>query len=220
MAVSFPLSALDWFGRLPIASMSLDPVESVVVDMSGLGEPITDDVAPMLWRGSVTLGRMLQAEADHASVMMDLLRPAGRLFWAFDKRRPAPAADPNGLILGASVPLIHSLPPGNRELTLSGLPAGYVLTRGDYLSFSFDGGRRALHRVADSTVVAASNGITPRIELSTLILPGAVVGTPVTLIRAPVAMMREPGSVETGETRARITDGFVFRFAQTLGRIA
>lgn len=219
MPIAYPLSAADWFGVLPIAGMTLDPIESVVTDLSGAGEPITDDVAPMLWKGAVTLGRMLSQEAAHASVMMDLLRPAGALFWAFDSRRPAPAADPDGLVLGTSVPTIQALPAGNRELALAGLPAGYVLTMGDLLGFAI-GGRAMLHRVAEPLVRADAAGVTPAFQLSTLIQPGAVIGTPVQLIRPAIACMRVPGSVVTGDTRNRITEGFTFQFSQTLAVIA
>ncbi len=219
MAIAYPLSATDWFGKLPISSMTMDPVESVVADMTGAGEPITDDVAPMLWKGTISLGRMLQAEAAHASVMMDLIRTSGALFWAFDARRPAPAADPRGMVLGTATPTIHALPSGNRSIALAGLPAGYVLSIGDYLGFAYGGGRRALHRVAELQVQAASNGITPAFEVSTLINPGAVVGAAVQLIRPAIPCMRVTGSVMTGETRGKITEGFTFQFSQSLGVI-
>ena len=219
MTISFPLSATDWFGALPIASMSLDPAENVVADMTGSGEPITDDVAPMLWRGTVTLGRMLRSEAAHASVMMDLIRPSGAMFWAFDVRRPSPAADPRGLILGTSVPTIHALPAGNRQIALAGLPAGYVLSLGDLLGFSYGSGRVALHRVAEPLVIANSSGVTPAFQLSTLIRPGAIVGAPVQLIRPAIPCLRVTGSVSTGETRATITEGFTFQFGQSLAVI-
>lgn len=217
--VTFPLSTTEWFGALPISSMAMDPVEHVVTDMSGSGEMLTDDVAPMLWEGSITLGRMLQDEAAHASTMMDLIRPAGRLFWVFDARRPRPKADPTGSILGAATPVIQSLPAGNREIALSGLPAGYQLVRGDYLGFSYAGGRRALHRVAALSVVANGAGVTPAFEVSTLIRPGAVTGTAVQLVRPAIPCIRKFGSVSTGETRARITEGFTFQFQQTLAVI-
>lgn len=217
--VSYPLSAVDWFGLLPISIMSLDPVENVVTDMNGRGEWLTDDVAPMLWRGEVTLGRMLSAEAAHASVMMDLIRPAGALFWAYDLRRPTPAADPGGVMLGTATPVVAGLPAQGRDLRLSGLPAGYVLRRGDYLGWSYDGGRQALHRIATDQVIADANGLTPIFEVTTLILPGLVLATPVQLIRPAVPMMREPGAISTGQARAQITEGFTFRFAQTLQRV-
>ena len=220
MAVTFPLAAADWFARLPIATMKLDPTENVVADMTGKGEWISDDVAPMLWQGEVTLGRMTRSEADHAQVMIDLIRPAGRLFWAYDTRRPAPLSDPMGAILGSAVPVISALAAGNRELALSGLPAGYILRRGDYLGFAYGGGRRALHRVADELVVANGSGVTPLFEVSTLILAGAQLGFPVQLIRPAIPVMRVPGSVDGGTSRHTITEGMKFRFGQTLAVIA
>ncbi|MBN2628943.1 MAG: hypothetical protein JXR75_00220 [Rhodobacteraceae bacterium] len=217
---TYPLDRDAWWGALPISSLMLDPVEHVISDMTGKGEPIDDDVAPMLWEGEVTLARMTQAEAAHASAMMDLLRPAGRLFWAYDRRRPAPAADPTGALLGAAVPVIASLPASGRELSLSALPAGYVLTRGDLIGWAYDGGRRALHRVLTSVVTANGAGTTPVFEVSTLIRPGVVLGAAVSLIRPSILARRIPGSVVTGTTRGTITEGFTFRFKQSLGQVA
>ncbi len=220
MAVTFPLAANDWFAALPIGAMQLDPVEHVVADMTGKGEWISDDVAPMLWQGEVTLGKMLAQEAAHASVMMDLIRPAGRMFWIYDTRRPAPKADPMGSILGSAAPFISTLAASRREMALSGLPAGYVLTRGDYLGFTYGGGRQALHRVASATVVANGSGVTPLFEVSTLIQPGAALTTPVQLIKPAIPVMRIPGTVKTGTTRSTVTEGFTFQFVQTLAVIA
>lgn len=219
MAITFPLAAAEWFAALPIAAMQLDPVEHVVADMTGKGEWISDDVAPMLWQGEVTLGKMLDTEAAHASVMMDLIRPAGRLFYVYDTRRPAPKSDPLGVILGASAPVISALAASRRELSLSGLPAGYVLSRGDYLAFSY-GGRRALHRIASDGVVANGAGGTPLFEVSTLIQPGATISTPVQLITPSIPVMRIPGSVTAGTSRRTVTDGLTFKFIQTLAVIA
>ena len=217
--ITFPLSATDWFGLLPIAAMALDPVEQTVDDLNGRGEWLTDDVAPMLWQGEVTLGRMLEAEAAHAAVMMDLIRPSGALFWAYDIRRPFPKADPTGSILGGASPVVYALPAGSREIRLSGLPAGYELRRGDYLGWTYDSGRWALHRVASSQVVASGTGITPAFDLNSVIRPGVTVGTAVQLIRPALPMMRIRGSISPGQTRAAITEGFTFRFSQTLQRI-
>lgn len=218
MAESFPLNSAEWFGALPVASMTLDPVENVVGDMTGAGEWITHEVAPALWQGEVTLGRMTPREAAHASVMLDLLRPPGRLFWLYDLRRPAPFADPTGRLLGANVPVLASVPIG-QTLTLTGLPVGYVLTRGDLLGFGYDGGRRALHRVVNSFVRADLTG-SATVDVSTTVRPGALAGAPVTLVKAAIPCLRVPGSISTGSTRATITEGVSFRFVQSLGVIA
>ena len=97
MAYSFPLSVTDFMRALPIAEISFDAPEQIEVNQTAGGEIITGDLGPMLWQGDVRLGTMTHAEASHADVMLDLLRPAGRMFYAYDTRRPAPLADPAGL---------------------------------------------------------------------------------------------------------------------------
>jgi hypothetical protein len=114
------------------------------------------------------------------------------------------------------VPVIASLSVDMRELALSGLPAGYRLTRGDYLGFAYGGGRRALHRVASELVTANGAGVTPLFEVSTLIQPGAMLGAAVQLIRAAIPVLRIPGTVKSGSTRHSLTEGFTFQFVQTL----
>lgn len=217
MAYSFPLSVTDFMRALPIAEISFDAPEQVEVNQTAGGEIITADLAPMLWQGDVRLGTMTHAEASHADVMLDLLRPAGRMFYAYDTRRPAPLADPSGLILGSTVPTIASLISGNRELTLAGLPAWYVLSRGDYLAFDYGTpSRRALHKVVTEQVQAGSTGTTGAIEVTPMIRPGASVGASVTLVRASCLARLVPNTVSKGQSIRTITRDASFRFIQSL----
>lgn len=217
MAYSFPLSVTDFMRALPIAEISFDTPEQVEVNQTAGGEIITADLAPMLWQGEVRLGTMTHVEASHADVMLDLLRPAGRMFYAYDTRRPAPLADPAGLILGATVPTIASLISGNRELTLAGLPAWYVLSRGDYLAFDYGSpARRALHKVVTEQVQAGSTGTTGAIEVTPMIRPGASIGASVTLVRASCLARLVPNTVSKGQSIRTITRDASFRFIQSL----
>lgn len=218
MAITFPLDSVEWFGALPIQTMRLDLVEQVVGDMTGRGEWLTDAVAPALWQGEVTLARMSEAERAHAAVMMDLILDGG-MFWAYDIRRPAPLADPRGVFLGGAVPALQAVGPG-RSIALNGLPARYVLSRGDYIRFARDGGRYALHRVAEARVVAGDDGVTPSFTLSHPVPAGTLAGTVVSLVRPAIPCIRIPGSMSAGSTRATITEGFTFRFTQTMAVIA
>lgn len=217
MAYSFPLSVADFMRALPIAEINFDTPEQVEVNQTAGGEIITGDLGPMLWQGDVRLGTMTHAEASHADVMLDLLRPAGRMFYAYDTRRPAPLADPAGLILGATVPTIDSLISGNREMTLAGLPAWYVLSRGDYLAFDYGSpSRRALHKVASEQVQASSAGLTPAFEVTPLLRPGATVGAAVTLIRPACLARIVPNTISKGQSIRTITRDAAFRFIQSL----
>lgn len=216
MVLSFPLPIDDFFARLPVAEMAFRAPPQVVINQTGGGEILAADIGPMLWTGNVTLGRMLGLETATPDVLLDLLGPAGRSFWAYDTRRPAPVADPQGLVLGLASPVIASLP-NAREMSLSGLPGWYVLTRGDYLAFDYGTpSRRALHRVVDTVVEANASGTTPAFEVTPMIRPGAITGAAVTLVRAACKARLIPGSVEKGITRNSVTEGMSFAFTQTL----
>lgn len=216
MAMTFPLSAAEFFSGLPISEITFHNPSNLTVDETAGGEALMAELGARLWKGHITLGKMLASEAQTPDVLLDVLDGVGRTFWAYDTRRPAPFADPGGLILGTATPTIASLP-NAREMTLSGLPSGYVLTRGDYLAFDYGTPtRRALHRVASAIVVASTAGVTPVFEVSTMIRSGATVGAAVSLVKASCKAFILPGQLERGTTRRTVTEGMAFGFSQTL----
>lgn len=217
MAYSFPLSTADFITALPIAEMMFDAPPAVQMDQTAGGEQLTSDRGPALWSGQISLVEMTQSENDLANAMLDILGPAGRSFYAFDSRRPAPLADPTGLVLGARVVTIASLNVNNRELALTGLPAWYLLSRGDYLAFDYGPSiRRALHRIVSVSAQASSAGTTPQFEVYPLIRPGAANGAVVTLIRAACKAELIRAKTNKGRSYQTITNGVSFAFVQTL----
>lgn len=215
MAFSYPLTLAQFMDYLPISEVSLAAPAQVEIAQTAGGEVLDWEIGPQLWRGHITLGRMTRDETRHPDVLLDLLSASGASFWAYDTRHPAPQMDPNGTILGAATPSIHTLPADARDLRLQGLPNGYNLRRGDYLSFDYSG-RRALHRVASVSVVTASTGITPSFQVIPPVRPGASVGAAVTLVRPTCKAKLLPGQVDKGRARSVITEGMQFHFIQTL----
>jgi hypothetical protein len=216
MALTFPLPVTAFMNILPVQRITFDTPEQIESSQTAAGEIMTADLAPMLWSGDITLGPMPPAESENVEAMLDILRVAGRSFYAYDTRRPAPRLDPFGTELSGYVPTIYSLPAGNRELQLQALPAGYTLSVGDYLAFDYGSpSRRALHRVVTGAVVGGS-GQTPAFEVSPMIRPGATVGTTVALIKAACKAVIVPGSISKGSTFKSITSDMSFRFIQTL----
>ena len=217
MALTFPLSISDFMGRLPISEATFEIPESLEVSETDGGDLLTAEIGTRLWRGEITLGKITRDEEADAATLIDVLRN-GRTFLAFDVRRPWPRADVNGTILGASSVQIAALETSNRELSLSGLPPGYELRRGDYLGFDYGANptRRALHKVVNLSVTASGGGVTPLIEVVPNIRQGAVVGTPVRLVRAYCTAIIVPGSVSPGASRRTLTEGTKFSWQQTL----
>lgn len=215
MALTFPLTIAQFFNLLPIEQITFDSPEQNEISQTGKGEMMVAELAPMLWAGEVRLGPMTNTESASLETLLDVLRPAGRTFYAYDPRRRFPIADPTGSILGAANPVIATLP-NTREMTISGLPANYVLTAGDYLAFTYNGTRRALHRMVTSAT-ASAGGVTPVFEVTPAIRAGAAVAAAVTLIRPSCKALLMPGSVSKGTSRQLITRDVTFRFQQTLG---
>ena len=213
MAFTFPLSTADFWDRLPIDQLIWDDPENVDTGMTGRGESISAELAPQLWQVSVTLGRCKPDEAAWIETMLSVLRTPGRSFLAHDHRRPYPQLDPSGVMIrGASVTIASV--PSRRELSLAGLPARYPLAVGDYLAFSYSGGRRALHRVVEP-VAANNSGVTPVFEVSPMMAPGATVGAAVALSRPACGFQIVKGSITPGPARSGWSEGTSFRIAQT-----
>lgn len=213
--LSFPLSHAAFLDRLPVGRMVYDLPEQVEISQTGGGEVYSADLAPRLWQGSVTLDGLEPAEEAEAMALIDVFRGAGRTALIYDLRRPWPQADRNGALLGGANPVIASLPANRRQLSLSGLPAGYQLRRGDYIGWDYLG-RRAVHKVVDSTVTASGAGTTGAIEVVPAIRAGVTVGAAVRLTKVSCRALIVPGSTSPGTTAGRRTDGVTFRWIQTL----
>lgn len=221
MAVTFPLSRAEFADLIDPAGMSFHLPASRELDIDGSGQVIDSNLGARLWRGSVTLVPKVHADAVAIETLLAILNTSGASVMLYDRRKPYPRLDPNGLILGATVPTILSLAVSNRELALTGLPAGYTLSRGDYLSFSYldvtGATRYALHAVVDVTVTADGTGVTPSFEVVPNIRPGAVITTPVTLAKPACKVVLMPNSLGAAMGQAgMVSSGQTFEFTQTL----
>jgi hypothetical protein len=216
MPLSFPLTTAQFMQNLRIMDVTFQSPEQLEVNSTAGGARPTARIGPTLWRGEVRIGTLLGAEVPEHEVMIQLLNSPLASFYVFDTRRPGPRQDRNGTVLGAATPGVLSLP-NNRELSLAGLPSGYVLKRGDYIAFDYGSApvRRALHTVVDATVTANGIGQTPLFEVYPPIRPGAL-ASGVTLIRPACKAKMVPGSFVQGNTSQTRNTGMQFRWEQVL----
>jgi hypothetical protein len=218
MAFSYPLTLATFADTLMVRDLTFHLPEVVQMTRTAGGEQLTADIGERLWQGRITLGRMTRAEVGSPEVLIDLLRQAGRSFLIYDRYRTNPLLDPAGTILGAASVTILALGGDARELSLAGLPAGYTLSAGDYLSFDYGSApvRRALHRVVPLTVVANGSGQTPIFEITPALRPGASAGAAVSLKKAWCKAVMVAGSINAATRESIMTDGLAFDFVQTL----
>lgn len=219
MALTYPLSTANFMDLLPVQSFTFTLPEQVIQSRTGQGEQLTADVAERLWTGKITLGRLKRNEAARPEVLIELIRQAGRSFMVYDLHRENPLTDPFGTILGASAVTILALGGDARELSLTGLPAGYTLSAGDHLSFSYTHlavTRQALHRVVTPTVTANGAGQTALFEVVPAIRQGAVAGAAVTLKKPSCKAVAVAGSIEEAIRTRTMSEGLSFDWVQSL----
>lgn len=217
MVLTFPLSAAQFFDGLPIQSFTFDLGEAMEVNETAGGEILTADVGMRLWRIDCKLRIGRYAEIEQVKAKLDVLRYPQRPLIIQAIPLLYPQADPTGSILGASTVVLDNVPGNNREIRLAGLPAGYVITPGDRLSFQYGSNpiRYALHRVVVGGT-ASGAGVSPFLEVTPFVRPGYSLGSAVKLGKPECKAVYVPGSFNAGSSGQQFTDGVTFSFLQTL----
>ena len=217
MALTFPLSRADFYESLKVEAVEFRaPVQQSLTGV-GDGTIIRHNLGPQLWEGEVTLIPSTHREAVEIEALLARLEEPGTSFFAYDPRVIGPRSDPDGDALdGLSLELEEVS--GGREIAIRNLPAGFAISRGDMVSFQYQNGgatRYAMHRVVTGAT-AASTGITPLMEVTPAVRPGAAAGDPVELVRPYCKAVMVPGTVEYGSGAPVITEGASFTFRQQL----
>lgn len=202
---TFPVDLEAWLAPFRIVSQTFDLGEGLQVqNRTAGGEVIRAGGAARLWRGSLVLAPMQNADAAGFEAKVQVLRAAGASILIRDYRRSGTFA--------AQVRAVNST---TRDIiTLQAAPPGRGIAAGDYLAFDYSG-RRALHQVVVGKTVDAS-GNTGNIEVVPPFrtLPG--VGWGVTVGAAKCRAVIVPGSLSIGIAADGATDSISFEWTQTL----
>ncbi len=205
-----------FFDTLKISAVRWWLNEPFEINRLGDGSILKSSLGAALWQVEATIARAHHRDLADVEARVAKLQRPGQTFLAHDPRHEYPRADPGGVILGAATPVIHTLAENNREIRLSGLPEGYVISDGDLIGWQYGSApvRHALHRVV-AGATASGAGLTPLIEVAPFVRPGVIPGTTaVQLIRPPIRAVLE--SADYGSGTALFTQGARLRFIQTL----
>lgn len=215
MAFTFPLAVADFALLLPIKQMSFRLGRSVTFSETGDGDVITHQYGMRRWGGEIELDREMTADAARINAGIEVLGSAGASFLLPDLRHRGPRADPTGAALGGASPALNAIDPGLQIIGLSGLPAGYVLSAGDYIGWTYGTApvRHALHRIANTRTAGPGGGLSGLI-VTPAVRTGVQVGAAVQLIRPAVkAKLIEE---DYGMGGAVMTGGGLLKWEQTL----
>lgn len=210
MSLSYPLTRAAFMDRLPVVSCSFRIVSQR--QSTGLegGEILSSEVAPAYWAGQVRLAAMGTYQAQEAAALLGALERPGASFEVYEAQRYGPKADPRGTTTsGGGTISSHNI--SASTLALSGLPGGFQVAVGDYVSFAYaSGARQALHRYVQAGSATSALTVEPPLQ------PGLTNGTAAALVRPWCRAQLVPGGLDAGETALRITSGLSFSFRQSL----
>lgn len=216
MALTFPLSESEFMDKVRVSNFHWWAPEAQSISETAGGTILKASIGEALWQGSLTAAPTNDfSSAAALEALISVADRAGSTFLIHDRRKPYPAADPDGSILGAASPVIASLASNNREISLSDLPAGYVLTAGDLIGWEYGSSptRYAVHRLVEG-VTANANGETADFEVTPFIAAGVSTGAAVKLIRPPIKAVLKPDP-SYGRARPAVSEGVEFSFVQT-----
>jgi hypothetical protein len=158
-----------------------------------------------VWTLSLATRPLRESEHGAAHAWYLSLRGGARSFKAYDLRRPWPMAyGPSVLSLtrsggGTFDGTCTVTAAGGETVSLSGLPAGYRFSEGDYLSFAWLG-RQVLVKALQA-LVANSGGAVTALSISPWLLAGGAVPVTATLVRAWCLMRPVPRSWNGGRQK-------------------
>lgn len=217
LTTSAPLPLSEFWSDLRFAAGEPPELsETSAQNQTAGGEVIGASWGARLWRFSVSLAAMAADDLDVLAGRLSLLADGGRTFLAVPPYRAAPIADPDGRFIAGSSPQIATLPSGGTSLTLSGLPAGYQLTAGDFLSFERSvPARYELHRLVTGGT-ANTAGFSPVLQVVPALRPGVTVGAAVKLVNPVMRGRIVPGSLRMAARDLAIGAGPSFEVIQTM----
>lgn len=214
MPLTFPLSLGTFADLLPIESVI--PNFQRNDQISGLenGQIIAAEIAPPLRTLTVSLRPMSYDDDAKVSALIESLDGSIGTFYMCQAPRLYPQADPKGSIIGAINPTIGAINADNKRIVVYGLPVGYVLTQGDFISFNFGAGGayRAFHRILQTGAANSSGQL--EIELRPHLNVGVTVGTIVTIKKPSFKAIIIPNSLNEGTIAATKVTGKSFQIIQ------
>lgn len=192
MALANPLSVASFADLLRVSSSTFSQGWQQQRSATGGGETRYTDRAPSLWMAELTSPPMEHAEAEGLMALVNSRAGGLKTFLLYNHKLPYPSSDPDGSIIGATVPKLGAIT-DRLHVAFTGFPAGYVIPLGTYFGIIFDTSRYYLGQFAEAKV-ATGAGAVSAVEIWPP-LPASITGTPNITIKKPVGKFRlVPGS--------------------------
>lgn len=196
MADPISLPAIPWsqIDFMPISPASVNRMEGRRSEMQAFGTPY--------WTASFSTGTLLPAQSGLFDAFMMKADARGSTFLAYDVSRPRPIAMDKGKALsgtkaggGSFNGDVAFSAVTATTLSITGLPAGFKFSPGDYIEVRKSALVRSLHRVTEPATANSSGTVTISImyQLDTQNFNASCTGH---LEKPSCVMMIDPGSAQ------------------------
>lgn len=212
MTITFPRGDIFTVGKFNTQSFNLKHRSELSRHASGWSRP--KDLGYPLWVGS---WGTVERKNDFAIELEAIIRSMDdgiHGFLAGDLRRQYPKAYPTGAFTDSGQ--LDAATTGS-QAKIKSLPAGFVITRGDYFCFDYTIGSvtyRAYHQAMES-VTASGAGLTALFDVRPYIISGWAASAPVTFKKPTACFKLDPGSFDP-EAVSVITSSGKFSAYQSL----
>jgi hypothetical protein len=213
MTISFPRTDIMSFCGYAPDAVPLRLTSRQESSRTAGGVTVAKDLGPALWFGSYVTTELDLDDMVSFEATLNSLDGSIQTFEAGDMRRPYPKAHASGSFNDTGV--LNAVDSNNKAIKISGLDAGFVLSVGDYLSFTY-GTNRALHQVMESAT-ANGSGLTPYFEVRPHLRVGWTLSPAISVtLKKPMGVfMLVPGSVNP-QMRSGLSGSVAFQAVQYL----
>lgn len=208
MPLSFPF---DLLANFPGWSTEFELLRREELSRTAGGVTIGKDFGEPLWQATYLSKTLSPNDLDYWRARLDVLDGGQQQFFAYPLSRCFPIAYPKGSwptgsAFTGDTATISARWNSGKELTVSNLPPGYIVSRGDFLRI----GSRNLHRVVNREV-ANEFGVAAGVEVRPHFWPETAVGDAVS-VRKPFCLMTiVQGSISTAADLATGRGSVSFR---------
>lgn len=198
MTITYPV---DFLSDFPGWSTEFDLLYRQEQSRSANGKTYAKDLGSPLWKATYQSRILWPNELDHWRARLKALENGLQTFKAWSISRTYPIAYPRGSwptgIAFSGSGLVDTIT--GRAISLKGLPAGYVVSIGDFVQV----GASDLYQALE-TATANGSGITGPFEVRTYVWPTSLVNAAAKLVKPACTMTLVPDSLSSTAT---LSDG-------------
>jgi hypothetical protein len=192
MTLANPLGMAAFADLLHVADVKFRPSWNQERSLTGGGETLYADRAPMLWMADVTSAAMTHADAKKLLALINS-RGGGLLtILLYDHSLPYPSPDPTGSLFGAATPVVGTIT-DRTHTAFTGFPASYSVPAGTYFQIIFGSTRYYLGQFCEDKTASGAGAITAT-EIAPAMPASIAAGAAVTVLKPSGKFRIIPGS--------------------------